>query len=80
MSNARSKAGRFMEGLHAVGGIATVSKISISWCLILCFCMPVMLICYHVFCCAYELLLMSLMMYISSNHVLTLCCLVKSVN
>jgi hypothetical protein len=30
----RSKAGRFMESLHMVGGVTTVSKISICMCLI----------------------------------------------
>ena len=30
----RSKAGRFMEGLHVVGGVTTVSNISICMCII----------------------------------------------
>jgi hypothetical protein len=30
----RSKSGRFMEGLHVVGGVTLVSKISIIMCLI----------------------------------------------
>jgi hypothetical protein len=39
-----SKAGRFVEGLHVVGGITTVSKISICMCLNSAFkCMSVML-------------------------------------
>jgi hypothetical protein len=80
MSSAGSKAGRFMEGLYVVGGITTDFKDKYQFVLNIMFCMPVMLICYHVFCCAYELLLISLMMYISSNHVLTLYCLEQSVN
>ena len=30
----RSKVGRFVEGLHTVGGVTLVSKISIIMCLI----------------------------------------------
>ena len=30
----RYKVGRFMEGMHVVGGVTTVSKISICMCLI----------------------------------------------
>jgi hypothetical protein len=30
----RSKAGRFVEGLHVVGGVTTISKISICMCII----------------------------------------------
>jgi hypothetical protein len=46
-----------MEGLHTVGGVTLVSKISIIPCLIQLKCMFVMLIYFHVFCCMYELLL-----------------------
>jgi hypothetical protein len=68
-----SKAGRFVEGLHAVGGVTPVEKISISLCLIYMLCMSVMLECYHVFRCVYELLLIPLILYGSSNYVITLC-------
>jgi hypothetical protein len=44
-------AGRFVEGLHVVGGVTPVEKISISLCLIYMLCMFVMLECYHVFHC-----------------------------
>jgi hypothetical protein len=46
-----------VEGLHAVGGVTLVSKISIIMCLIQLKCMFVMLVCFHVFYCMYELLL-----------------------
>jgi hypothetical protein len=46
-------AGRFVEGLHVVGGVTPVEKISISMCLIYTLCMFVLLMleCYHVFHC-----------------------------
>jgi hypothetical protein len=62
-----------VEGLHAVGGVTIIPKDKYHLVLNYMLCMPVMLICYHVFCGAYELLLMSLMMHVSSNYVLTLC-------
>ena len=77
----RSKAGRLVEGLHVVGGVTAVSKISICMCLI----SIKMHVCdalqyYHVFRCNYELLLIPLFLYVSSNSVITLYCLVKCVN
>jgi hypothetical protein len=59
-----------MEGLHIVGGVTLVEKISISMCLIYMLCMSVMLECYHVFCCIYELLLIPLILYGRSNYVI----------
>jgi ABC-type arginine transport system permease subunit len=59
-----------MEGLHVVGGVTPVEKISISLCLIYMLCMSMMLECYHVFRCVYELLLIPLIMYGSSNYVI----------
>jgi hypothetical protein len=60
-----------VEGLHAVGGVTPVEKISIIYVLnyvfYACF---VMLECYYVFCCIYELLLVPLILYGSSNYVL----------
>jgi hypothetical protein len=57
-------------GLHVVGGVTLVEKISIRLCLIFMLCMSVMLECYHVFCCVYELLLIPLIMYGSNNYVI----------
>jgi ABC-type arginine transport system permease subunit len=59
-----------VEGLHVVGGVTPVEKISISLCLIYMLCMSVMLECYHVFRCIYELLLIPLILYGSSNSVI----------
>jgi ABC-type arginine transport system permease subunit len=59
-----------VEGLHVVGGVTPVEKISISLCLIYMLCMSVMLECYHVFRCVYELLLIPLILYGSSNSVI----------
>jgi hypothetical protein len=59
-----------MEGLHVVGGVTPIEKISISLCLIYMLCMFVMLECYHVFHCVYELLLIPLILYGSSNSVI----------
>ena len=62
-----------MEGLHAVGGVTPIEKISINMFLIYLLCMSVMLECYHVFLCIYEILLIPLILYGSSNYVITLC-------
>jgi hypothetical protein len=59
-----------MEGLHVVGGVTPVEKISIILCLIYMLCMSMMLECYHVFCWVYELLLIPLILYGSSNYVI----------
>jgi ABC-type arginine transport system permease subunit len=61
-----------MEGLHLFGGVTPIEKISISLCLIYMLCMSVMLECYHVFRCVYELLLIPLILYGSSNSVIIL--------
>jgi hypothetical protein len=60
-----------VEGLHVVGGITTVSKISISLCFnyVLHACVAYI---YHVFRCNHELLLIPLNLHVSSNLVLTL--------
>ena len=46
-----------MEGLHVVGGVTPVEKIRINIFLTYMLCMSMMLECYHVFRCMYELLL-----------------------
>jgi hypothetical protein len=68
-----------VEGLHAVGGVAPIKMISISMCLIYMLCMFVLLMleCYHVFHCIYELLLIPLIKYGSSNSVIIV---IKSFN
>jgi hypothetical protein len=63
-----------MKGLHIVGGVTPIEKISISLCLIYMLCMSVMLEYYHVFRCVYELLLIPLILYGSSNYVIIVLC------
>jgi len=58
-----------VEGMHIVGGVTPVEKISIGLCLIYMLCMSVMLECYHLFRCVYELLLVPLILYGSNNSV-----------
>jgi hypothetical protein len=59
-----------VEGLHIIGGVTPIEKISISLCLIYMLCMSVMLEYYHVFRCVYKLLLIPLILYGSSNSVI----------
>jgi hypothetical protein len=59
-----------VEGLHIVGDVNSVEKISISLCLIYMLCMSVMLEGYHVFCCVHELLLIPFILYGSSNSII----------
>jgi hypothetical protein len=64
-----------VEGLHVVGGVTTVSKISICMCLIsikMHVCDACNIIMYSV---AMILLLIPLILYVSSNTVITLYCL-----
>jgi hypothetical protein len=67
-------AGRFVEGLHVVGGVTPIEKISISMSLIYMLSMFVMLEYYHVFHCIYELLLIPLIMYGRNNYVIIFLC------
>ena len=59
-----------MEGLHVVGGVTPIEKISISLCLIYMLCMSVVLECDHVFHCIDELLLIPLILYGRSNSLI----------
>ena len=67
-----SNAGRFVEGLHVVGGVTTVSKISICMCLNsikIHVCDVCNITMYYI---AMILLLIPLIMYVSSNYMFTL--------
>jgi hypothetical protein len=59
-----------VEGLHIVGGVTPVEKISVGMFLIYMLCMSVIIECYHVFYCIYELLLIPLILYGNINYVI----------
>jgi hypothetical protein len=72
-----SKAGRFVEGLHAVGGVIPVEKISIIYVLNFMLCIPVIIECYHVFVVYMNYCLFYLNLYGNNNSVLCVLNLLK---